>query len=175
MRAVFIGAFALNLVLILISYFALPETIAVHFGLGGTPDSWASKEVNMLLMLAIQLPLFFLLLYTPALIFRVPRRLVNLPHKDYWLCAERKAVTQAKMATHIYEFGIALYFFLICVGVLVLHANLSEPVQLDEQTLLLALGVFLVFTVYWIVKFYRVFRLPPEKIGEQNRCDLYDK
>jgi hypothetical protein len=163
MKAAFIAAFALNLLLLLVGYFALPDTVAMRFSLDGTPDSWASKEVNMLLMLAFEVPLFFLLLYAPTLVFRVPRWLVNLPHKDYWLSEERKAVTQAKMTTHIYEFGIALYFFLACAGGLTLQANLSEPVQLDEKTLLLALGVFLVFTVYWIVKFYRVFRPPRDK------------
>jgi uncharacterized membrane protein len=160
MKRALIIAFVVNLVVILLSYVLLPERVATHFGLGGAPDSWASKEFNLLLILVIEIPLFLALVYAPTLTLKVPAKLVNLPHRDYWLRPENRALTQAKVARHAHLFGTALYTFLTCVSVLVLHANLSQPVHLDEQAFLLLFGVFLAFVIYWCIEFIRAFRLP---------------
>jgi uncharacterized membrane protein len=160
MKRALLITFAVNLAVIMLSYVLLPERVATHFGLGGAPDSWGSKEFNLLLILLIEIPLFLMLLYAPTLILRVPAKLVNLPHRDYWLRPENRGLVRAKVARHTHLFGTALFIFLTCVSVLVLHANLGEPVHLDEQAFLLLFGVFLAFVIYWCIEFIRAFRLP---------------
>lgn len=48
------------------------------------------------------------------------------------------------------------------VGLLVIQSNLSNPVRLNEKLLLFALILFLLYTVYWVVKLFRAFRGPNE-------------
>jgi len=43
---------------------------------------------------------------------------------------------------------------------LILDANLSDPVRLDEPLFLTALGIFLVYTLYWSWNLTRAFRVP---------------
>jgi uncharacterized membrane protein len=169
MKKALLIAFAANLAVMLLSYAMLPDRVAFHFGLGGAPDSWTAKEFNLLFILAIETPLFLLLLYAPQLVLKVPAKLVSLPHREYWLQPENRELTQAKVARHTYLFGTALFVFLACVNVLVLHANLRRPAQLDEQAFLLLLGVFLAFVIYWCIEFIRAFRPPPNSAGRPSR------
>jgi putative effector of murein hydrolase LrgA (UPF0299 family) len=54
MRAAFIASFLANVLLALLSLLVLPERVAIHFDLGGLPDSWASDLNSTLLMLTVQ-------------------------------------------------------------------------------------------------------------------------
>ena len=160
MRKLFILAFAANVILTLVSLVVLPPKVAIHFGSGGVPNAWASKEVNALIFLAIEGPLFILFLFAPSLVMKCPPKLINLPNKDYWLKEENKPATKAKVESLMCQFGIALFGFLFCVGLLTLQANLSDPVRLNESILFAMLTAFIVYTVYWCVKIFLSFRLP---------------
>ena len=48
MRAICYVVFTANVLLMVVSLAILPDQVAIHFGRGGAPDSWASKEVNVL-------------------------------------------------------------------------------------------------------------------------------
>jgi Kef-type K+ transport system membrane component KefB len=73
-----------------------------------------------------------------------------------------KAQARAIFASLMGEFGIAIFLFFVVVGLLVIQANLSNPVWLNEKLLLFALILFLLYTVYWVVKLFRAFRRPNE-------------
>ena len=62
MRTVFCVVLIANVLLWLVSLVVLPDQVAVHFGRGGVPDSWASKEWNALVFVLLEAPLF--LVYT---------------------------------------------------------------------------------------------------------------
>ena len=63
MRRLMIMAFVANLALMLVSLFALPDEVAIHFRGGGIPDAWASKWVNATVFTVMQIPLFVLCLW----------------------------------------------------------------------------------------------------------------
>ena len=132
----------------------------IEAGWGGKPDSWASREVNALILLATEIPLFLLLMFMPPLTLRFPPKLINLPHKEYWLRQENRAVLKAKLGRLMAQFGTALFLFLMCTIGLTLHANLSDPVQLHEGAFLLALILFLGYTAVWCIGLFRAFRIP---------------
>ena len=46
------------------------------------------------------------------------------------------------------------------VGLLTMRANLSDPVRLDERSMMIGLVVFLAYTVIWTVALIRSFRVP---------------
>jgi len=160
MRAAFLIAFAANVVLDIILLISLPERAASHFGPGGAPDSWASKETAVLMVFAVQALMLIIFLAIPAIEPWVPRSLVNLPNKEYWLREENRPALRAKLAAFCYEFGIALFTLLLAVSLLMLQANLSDPVRLNEAIFIPLLVVFLLYTIYRSVRFLRAFRLP---------------
>ena len=160
MKTFFFVAFAANVILTLVSLSVLPDQVAINFGPGGAPNSWASKEVHALIMLAIEVPLFLLLLYAPSLTMKFPQRFVNLPNKEYWLKQENRPALRRKLESLMNRFGTALFLFLFCIGFLTLHANLSAPARLNERAFFPVLVLFLGYTVFWCVRLFRSFRVP---------------
>jgi len=160
MRTAFLLAFGANLVLDVILLILLPERAASHFGPGGAPDSWASKETFMLLMLGVQTFMLILFLAMPAIVPKVPRSLVNLPNKDYWLREENRPALRAKLRAFSYEMGIALLALLFAAGLLTLQANLSDPVRLNPAIFILLPVALLIYTIIRGMRFLSGFRLP---------------
>jgi ammonia channel protein AmtB len=140
----------------------LPDEVAIHFGWGGRADSWAPKEINCLLFFGIDVLLFLLFWYSPALVMKTPAKWVNLPHKSYWLAEENKPLTRQKIESLMSEFGVAFFLYFFFISILTVDANLSEPVKLNESLFLAFLIIFLIYTVYWCIKFYKSFRVPKQ-------------
>ena len=94
---------------------------------------------------------------------RLPPNWINLPHRAYWLSPARRESTITRMSRRLWAFGTALFLFLLAVGLLTLKANLGDPVRLDEPVFLVALSLFLLYTLYWTLALYRAFRLPKDR------------
>jgi uncharacterized membrane protein len=165
MRSVFILIFIANVVLAFVSLAVLPSRVAIHFGWGGIADNWAPNYINTLIFIGLNTFLFFSLYFSPRLVFKFPARWINLPNKQYWLTENNKPKAQAILASFIWEFGIALFLFLLVVELLAFQANLSQPVRLNEKLFFSALVLFLFYIAYWCVKFFRAFRISGEKKG----------
>ena len=160
MRNLLIVSFLANVALTLVSLLVLPSEVAIHFGRGGMPDSWASNELNALLFLGIDLFIFIVFLVAPSLSLGLSPKWLSLPHKNYWLKEENRVVAQNKLAPLMTEFGIALFTFLFFVGLLTLEANLADPVRLNESIFFPIFIAFMLYTGYWCVTLVRVFRIP---------------
>ena len=77
MRTAFIASFLANVLLALLSLLILPERVAIHFGLGGLPDSWASNLNSTLLMLGVHALVFVSLYFSPKLLATMPSRCIS--------------------------------------------------------------------------------------------------
>ncbi len=159
-RTVFVASFAANAILALISLAILPPRVATHFGWGGMPDDWASRQANTFTVLGLETFLFLVLYFSPRLAGAIPAMWVNLPNKRFWLAPENRPRFQAKFSALIYHFGTALFFFLFAIGLLTIQAHLSRPVRLHERSLFAFLAMFLVYTSGWCIVFFRGFRVP---------------
>lgn len=162
MRTIFGVVFAANVLLWLVSLVVLPDEVAIHFGRGGAPDSWASKEMNSLVFLVLETPLFLMLWYGPSLPLGLPPRFVSVPNKAYWLREENQPAFKQKMQHLMARFGTAFFLFFFCIGLLTVQANLSQPVRLNERAFFPVLVLFLVYTVVWSIGLIRSFRVPEE-------------
>ena len=160
MRTLLAIVFAANVLLMLVSLAVLPDQVAIHFGSGGAPDSWASKELNALLFLVLETPLFLLFWFAPSLPLGIPPRFVSVPNKEYWLREENRPAFKWKFQNLMAQFGTAFFLFFFCVGLLTVQANLSQPVRLKEEVFLLVLVIFLGYTVVWTIGLFRAFRVP---------------
>jgi uncharacterized membrane protein len=143
-----------------VGYVILPDRVAVHFGVGGDPDSWADKTATVLIMEGMALFMFALFWTIPWMVMWCPAWLVNLPNKDYWLRADMRPATRKKLESLMGEYGTAILAFLLLMGVLVADANLADPVRLKESYFLPLLIVFLVYTGFWCFKILYSFKRP---------------
>lgn len=166
MRNLLIIAFIANILLTLVSPIILPSEVAIHFGKGGVPNSWASKEVNALIFLAIELPLFILFISAHFLPLKLHPKFVSLPNKNYWLKKENQQKMKGKLASIMAEFGFVLFIFLFCTGLLTIEANLSDPIKLNERIFVPIFIAFMLYTAYWVVKIVRAFKVP--KTGDPD-------
>jgi uncharacterized membrane protein len=166
MRKWFILVFMVNILLVLTSFFFLPEKVATHFSLGGTPDSWGPKGSYVAILLALEIPLFFILFYIPRTILKFPERMINLPNKEYWLKEENKPRVQTLFTERMSGMGTMFFAFLAAVQLLVIDANLSVPVRLRESLFLPVLVAFILYMLYWTIAFIRAFRVPG---GDESR------
>jgi len=163
MRKLLIIIFLANIILIIVSLIILPSEVAIHFGRGGIPNSWASKEFNALVLFAIELPLFVLFFFAPYLTLKIPSKLISLPNKNYWLREENRPKAGEKLSSLISEFGFALFAFMFCIALLTIEANLANPVRLNESIFFPIFIAFMIYTVYWCVKIILSFKAPKEK------------
>lgn len=160
MKTIFIMSFAANIALSVVSLVVLPERVAIHFGANGMADSWAPNYINTLIMTGTEVLIFFSFYYSSRLMMVFPKRLINLPNKDYWLQPERLPQTKLKINSWMYRFGTACFLFFLAIGALTIDANLSNPVAINLTVFFTCLGLFLAYTIWWIVEFYRDFRVP---------------
>lgn len=159
MKKTFINLFLIAMLFNLVSYTLLPERVAVHFGSGGKPDSWASREVHLAIFVGMYVFLFLIFYFAPALTLKTPAKWLNLPNKDYWLKEENKPRTLALITKLTYEFGIVMFLFFLVINILTVSANLAQPVRLNETLFFFFLAAFLVYTVYWVIKFFLAFKI----------------
>jgi len=162
MRTLFFVVFAANVLLMLVSLVILPDQVAIHFGRGGCPDGWASKEMNAIVFLVLETPMFLLLWFGPSLPLGVTKRFVSLPNKGYWLREENLPAFKGKLKHLMAQFGAAFFLFFFFTGLLTVQANLSEPVRLNEKAFVPIVFMFLGYTVVWTIGLFRSFRVPGE-------------
>jgi len=100
--------------------------------------------------------------------FLFPSKWINLPNKEYWLLPVNQSHAIEKIRGFMWHVGVAAFLFFLAVSLLTLQANIENPVCLNETIFFPVLGVFLIYTVCWIVIYYRAFRLPRDKITRNN-------
>jgi len=137
----------------------LPVKVAEHFDAGGNADRWTSKGVLVATHIGLQLgtaAFFGLIAWSISF---VPESMMNIPNKEYWLAAERKAETVEFSKVLLLVVGAATCFFMLFLSLLVYRASLQDG-QMWAFGFWGLMGVYLAF-VFGLVgyNFWR-FRLP---------------
>lgn len=140
-------------------YPQLPQKVASHFDAAGRPNGWSSKPSFVTLYLGVTLAIAVAFLILPWLLPRLPARMVNLPHKDYWLAPDRRAQTCRWLSAWLLWMGSATLAFLVALFHLTVRANLGPRPALGASPLWLLVG-FGGFTLVWCVWVFTRFRRP---------------
>src|SRR4051812_37480429 len=74
---------------------SLPETVASHFNVSGAADGHMGRDAYVASMVAAGVLISLLMFALTALSPRLPRSMVNIPHRDYWLSKTMISQTQA--------------------------------------------------------------------------------
>lgn len=99
----------------------------------------------------------------PRILGAVPLSLINVPNKEYWFGAERRASTLAFFNVRFAWFGCALLAFLLYVNELVFRANLTYPHRLNTSAFVTAMVIFLAFMVVWMARLITHFSKKPAR------------
>jgi cation transporter-like permease len=135
----------------------LPPVVASHFDGDGIANGFMSKDAYTASMLVFVVALPALIGFSGSLVRVLPTRLINLPHREYWLAPQRKAATLESLSSLTLALAFVLVAFLCFVHWLVVQANAVQPATLAETLLFVALGVLGGVTVAWFVVLYRRF------------------
>ncbi|HXH03444.1 MAG TPA: DUF1648 domain-containing protein [Candidatus Competibacteraceae bacterium] len=139
----------------------LPATMATHFGSGGMPNGYMSRDGYIAFMVALVVVIPALVGLGGRLVRWLPAHMVNLPNKDYWLAPERRAQTTAWVESSTIVYAVFLVLFFCFIHSLVATANGSVPVRLPERPFFIGTFVFVAATVFLLVAFYIRFRRRP--------------
>lgn len=148
------GAFAY----VFVSSASLPDIAATHFNVRGEPNALASRNSYRAFMAILIVGIPLLIAGLPAVFARRWPQLLNIPHREHWMAPDRVEETLSSLRTRTALLATATIGLQCLVHRLVLSANAADRPELDQQTLLVGLGLFAVFLIGWIVSLYRRFR-----------------
>lgn len=140
---------------------ALPSNMASHFGAGGAANGFMSRGAYVGVMLGVTLIAPLLVALSGQLVNVLPTRLINLPHREYWLAPQRRAATIASLSRLSVYFASALVVFLCFVHWLVVRANEAPVPRLEPVPMFVGLGLFLAGTAVWLIVLVRRFGRVP--------------
>ena len=137
---------------------SMPPLVASHFGGGGVPDGFMPRNVYVLFMLGFVIAMPVLMVYLTWFRMGRPGMSINLPHREHWMAPVRRDETIAYLRERVMQFGILLLGFLSYGHWLVVRANESHPVMLDQAWFIGGIAVFLVATIIWVQRLLGHFR-----------------
>lgn len=140
----------------------LPETVAIHFGLSGRPDSWSSKTTMIAFSYGLTVFMLILFLGISCGMSRIPESLVNLPNKRYWLSEERRRETFEWLSHHLLWFGSATVLFLLDLHHQIFQVNLGRAHFLSH--VFLGLGLYIICVVISSITLFRKFKRVPSSV-----------
>ncbi|MCC7403639.1 MAG: DUF1648 domain-containing protein [Bdellovibrionales bacterium] len=138
----------------------LPEVVASHFGQNGLANGYSSKQGHLYAMMVLYALMALSFGILPVLFRWIPTRLINLPHREYWLAPERREASLGRLRDWMAMMGVSVFFFFMVVNWMVVEANRRNPPRLSDS-FLWALAIFIGFTLLWTVALMMAFRKPP--------------
>jgi hypothetical protein len=93
-----------------------------------------------------------------ALVPRAAPRLINLPHRSYWLSEARREQTLATLLSFACVQGCVLTVFAAALHYVILQANTTAPPQFPGAPFVAVLAGLLAAMVAWTVALYVRFR-----------------
>lgn len=141
-----------------ITSLSMPALVASHFGAAGVPDGFMPRNVYVLFMLGFVIGMPVLMVYLTWFRMGRPGMSINLPHREHWMAPVRRAQTIAFLRERVMQFGILLLAFLSYGHWLVVRANQSHPVLLDQTWFIGGIAVFVIAMIVWVKLLLRHFR-----------------
>lgn len=161
-----VGIFC-SLVFLLLSTQSLPQTLASHFNWAGQADGFMSRTGYLILyafmMLAMPLFIYAMAGLFPAYLARHADASLSIPHKQYWLAAERRAASADYLQNHAVWLAIIVLGLFDAIHFKVWQANQHASLAQAQAdfTWLLILSVLAI--LLWIGTMLRHFwQLPAQ-------------
>ncbi|TNE50111.1 MAG: DUF1648 domain-containing protein [Deltaproteobacteria bacterium] len=147
----------LGVVLTYVSYQSLPAKVAIHFGVAGRADRWASKGEWLAVGLILFGGIWLMFVGITSMMRKIPDELVSVPNKEYWLAPENKERFLKLFSNSMYWFGWITQALFLGVGVVVYYGATANSINQPAMYSLL-LG-YVVATVLFVVGLFKQFRV----------------
>lgn len=138
----------------------LPKRVAAHFDGSGRADGWLSRGRHTALHIGTILFLTALIRGLTVLPRRLPKELVNLPHRNFWLAANRADTTWRWLSSAVLGIGCALMLFFVTLFHLIYRANQSVQPQLSAAVWI-ATGLLLAIVLGVAIALWKRFNRIP--------------
>jgi hypothetical protein len=135
----------------------LPGLVASHFDAGSGVNGWLTRSQYLFWMLALAILLPLAIVGFIALVGVAPR-LINLPHRTYWLAEARREQTLATLLSFACAQGCVLTVFAAALHYVILQANTTAPPHLPGALFVAVLVGLLAAMVAWTIALYVRFR-----------------
>ena len=139
----------------------MPERVAMHFGLTGHADGWASRHGAAAFFIGMGWGVAVLFVVFGSVMKWMPNWTFNLPNRDYWLAPERRAETIEIISRQLTWLASVMVLFFYGLYGLTILANRATPAQLPMNLFLCLLVMFLLFIGVWSMGFIRYFGKRP--------------
>ena len=141
-------------------YPLLPPIVGSHFDAAGKVNGTSSKLVYFIgYFVSLAFTSSFTLVL-PLVFKYFPTSVINLPHREYWLSGDRREESLKFLNVHFSWFGVATMLLMVIIFHITFLANLSQITELNSLLFWVLLGVFLLFTIWWIIVLLRRFPNP---------------
>lgn len=141
----------------------LPDPMATHFDFAGNPNGWMTKKGFSLFYAAFLPVMTGIFTLVGILIRRMPDKLINIPHKAYWLAPERREKSMQSLQNMNNAIGVVVGAFIVVLMQAVIMSNLDQYPQLGFDQLMPILGLLIAFILCKILYIRRRFRAPGER------------
>lgn len=156
-RLIFHVLSLLGAILTYVSYQSLPAKIAVHFGITGRADRWASKGEWLAVGLILFGGMWLMFVGIMSLMRKIPNDIINVPNKEYWLSPENKERFLELFSNSMYGFGWTTQALFLGVGIVVFYGATANSInQIAMYSLLLGYCIVTVAFVVNLVKQFQV-------------------
>jgi uncharacterized membrane protein len=136
----------------------LPGLVASHFDSRSGANGWLTRSQYLFWMLALAILLPLAIVGFIALVSGTAPRLINLPHRAYWLADGRREQTLAALLAFACAQAGLLTVFAAALHYVILKANATAPPQLPGALFVAVLLGLLAATVAWTIALYARFR-----------------
>jgi uncharacterized membrane protein len=152
---VWAGTFILAMVYLAVLWNCLPERIASHFDFNWRPNGYATKESFLTVFMTISVAVNLLFLVMGFITTRLPKELVNIPNKEFWLSTpERTAELDNRLGIIPCSIGAFVNLVLCMTQQMVYQANVTDPLfRLPAMILFpgfLIGGLLLLVLILWL-------------------------
>ena len=144
-------------------YALLPNVVASHFDRHGIANGWETKQSFFQVLAVLTVVSALLVFGIPTIIGVLPRPLINLPNKEYWLGPEQRAASIGFLRAWFAWFGCAVYFVVVAAFDYALQTNLHSPYGPSPARLWYVLVFFAAFAVVWTIRLFGRFGRLPRK------------
>jgi serine/threonine-protein kinase len=156
----FAGLILVGVVLIQSTVAALPERVATHFGGGGAPNAWMTRDGYRIFMLAFVTLLPLSMVAMAGWLPRLFPNATNIPNRQYWMAPERRSHSLDFLLSHACWLGCLMVLFILGIHALLLETNSGASPRLWTAPFVVMVGAFLFALVVWILVLRSRFRRP---------------
>ena len=140
-------SFAAFLIMQLVTYTLLPQTVASHFGVSMAANCFVAKAQYFKSLLSVFVIMNAVFIAMIVLFPKIPSSLINTPNKQFWMQPKNRPILDNILRTRFYGLLTAINLIFTILSYYVFKANMSKPVVLSSHFHVVMIAFFIIVVV----------------------------